>query len=84
LFLLPSIFVDVGVNLIMADDVATPSNPPVAPIDKEELEEAPLNEVTLEVNVSQWSCEENHPEEWCAFESIVRHGIVNCLLTHMP
>ncbi len=32
----------------MADDVATPSNPPVAPIDKEELEEAPLD-----VNVSQ-------------------------------
>ncbi len=26
----------------------------------------------------------NHPEEWCAFESIVRHGIINCFLTHMP
>jgi transposase InsO family protein len=37
----------------MADDVVTPSNPPVAPVDKEELEEAPLDEVTLEVNVSQ-------------------------------
>jgi len=32
----------------MADDVATPSNPPIVPVDKEELEEAPLN-----VNVSQ-------------------------------
>ncbi len=42
----------------MADDVATPSNPPVAPVDKEELEEAPLNEVALEVNVSQRSREE--------------------------
>ncbi len=42
----------------MADDVVTPSNPPVAPIDKEKLEEAPLDEVTLEVNVSQWSHEE--------------------------
>jgi hypothetical protein len=42
----------------MADDVATPSNPPVAPIDKEKLEEAPLDEVTLKVNVSQWSCKE--------------------------
>ncbi len=47
----------------MADDVATPSNPPVTPVDKEELEEAtldgtPLNEVALEVNVSQQSCEE--------------------------
>ncbi len=32
----------------MADDVAKPSNPPVAPVDKEKLEEAPLN-----MNVSQ-------------------------------
>jgi hypothetical protein len=23
----------------------------------------------------------NRPGEWCAFESIIRHGIVNCLLT---
>jgi hypothetical protein len=30
----------------MADDVVTPLNPPVAPVDKEELEEA-----LLEVNV---------------------------------
>ncbi len=36
----------------MADDVAMPLNPPVAPIDKEELEEAPLDKVTLEVNIS--------------------------------
>jgi hypothetical protein len=42
----------------MVDDVATPSNPPVAPVDKEELEEEPLDEVALEVNVSQRSCEE--------------------------
>jgi hypothetical protein len=35
-----------------------PSNPLVAPIDKEELEEAPLNEVAFEVNVSQRSREE--------------------------
>ncbi len=41
----------------MANDVATPSNPPVAPIDKEELEEAPLDEVTLEVNVFRRSHE---------------------------
>jgi hypothetical protein len=39
----------------MADDVATPSNHPVALVDKEELEEAPLDEIALEVNVSQWS-----------------------------
>ncbi len=37
----------------MADDVATPSNPPVAPVDKEELEEA-----SLDVNVFQWLREE--------------------------
>ncbi len=42
----------------MADDVARPSNPPVAPINKEELEETPLDKVALEVNVSQRSCEE--------------------------
>ncbi len=42
----------------MADDVTTPSNPPVAIIDKEKLEEVtfdgtPFDEVALEVNVSQ-------------------------------
>jgi hypothetical protein len=42
----------------MADDVAMPLNPPVAPVDKEELEEAPLDKVTLEVNISQQSREE--------------------------
>jgi hypothetical protein len=48
----------------MADDVATPSNPPVAPVDKDKLEEATLDgtsldEVALEVNVSQQSREED-------------------------
>jgi hypothetical protein len=42
----------------MADDVATPSNPLVGPVDKEELEETPLDEVAFEVNVSQWSHKE--------------------------
>ncbi len=42
----------------MADDVITPSNLLVAPIDKEKLEEAPLDEVALKVNVSQRSYEE--------------------------
>jgi hypothetical protein len=42
----------------MADDVATPSNPLVALVDKEELEEALLNEVAFEVNVFQRSREE--------------------------
>jgi hypothetical protein len=42
----------------MADDVATPSNALIAPVDKEEFEEVLLDEVTLEVNVSQRSREE--------------------------
>jgi hypothetical protein len=46
-------FVDVSENLVMADDVVTPSNPPVAPIKEEKLEEAPLD-----VNVFQRSHEE--------------------------
>jgi len=47
------VFVDACENLVMVDDVATPSNPPVSLVEKEKLEEAPLG-----VNVSQWSCEE--------------------------
>jgi hypothetical protein len=42
------VFVNVGENLVMADDVVTPSNLPIAPIKKEEFEETPLD-----VNVSQ-------------------------------
>jgi hypothetical protein len=63
----------------MADDLAAPLNPLVAPVDKEKFEETSFDEVPLEVNVSQRSCEEG-----CALESIVRHGIVDYLLTHMP
>jgi hypothetical protein len=37
----------------MADDVARPSNPLVSLVEKEKLEEAPLD-----VNVSQRSCKE--------------------------
>ncbi len=37
----------------MADDVTTPSNPPISLVKKEELEEAPFD-----VKVSQQSCEE--------------------------
>jgi hypothetical protein len=47
------VFVDAGANSVMADDVAMPSNPPVSPVEKEKLEKAPLD-----VNVFQWSCEE--------------------------
>jgi hypothetical protein len=63
LFLLPSIFVDACDNLVMADDVVTPSNPPVATVDKEKLKEAtldgtPFDEIALEVNVFQRPREE--------------------------
>jgi hypothetical protein len=63
LFLLPSIFVDKYDNLVMADDVATPLNPRVVAVDKEKFEEVTLDgtlldEVALEVNVSQWLHEE--------------------------
>jgi hypothetical protein len=47
------VFVDAGEDSIMVDDVVTPSNPPVAPIKEEELKEPPLD-----VNVSQWWCDE--------------------------
>jgi hypothetical protein len=41
------VFIDAGENLVMANDVATPSNPLVSLVKKEELEEISLN-----VNVS--------------------------------
>ncbi len=37
-------FVDAGENLIIANNVVTPSNPPIAPVEKEKLEDAPLDE----------------------------------------
>ncbi len=49
----PSVFVDANENLVMANDVTTPSNPPVTPVEQEELEETSLN-----MNVSQQLCEE--------------------------
>ncbi len=52
------VFVDAGENLVMANDVTTPSNPQVAPIKKEKLKEASLDETLLDMNVSQRSCKE--------------------------
>ncbi len=37
-----------GDNLVMADDVVTPSNPPVVTVDKEELEEVTFDETPLD------------------------------------
>jgi hypothetical protein len=50
----PSIFVDAGEIFVMTDDVATPLNPLVAPVEKEEFEKTPLNEALLDMNVFQW------------------------------
>jgi hypothetical protein len=55
LFVLPSWFLLMQVQLVMADDDATPSNPPVAPV-QQELEEAPLD-----LNVFQRPREEKPP-----------------------
>jgi hypothetical protein len=52
-FSIPWVFVDAGKYSIMADDVVTPSNPPIMPIEEEELEETPLD-----MNVSQQLREE--------------------------
>jgi hypothetical protein len=41
-------FVDAGENLVMADDVTTPSNPLVAPVEKKKLEDASLDETSLD------------------------------------
>jgi hypothetical protein len=43
-------------QLIMADDDATPSNPPVTPVQQEELEEA-----SFDLDVFQQSREEESP-----------------------
>jgi hypothetical protein len=47
------VFIVVGENVIMVDDVDTPLNPPVVPVEKEELEKTSVN-----MNVSQWSHKE--------------------------
>jgi len=47
------VFVDAGENLVMVDDVITPSNPLISLVEKGELEET-----SLDMNVSQWSCKE--------------------------
>jgi hypothetical protein len=47
------VFVDAGENLIMVDDVATPSNLPISLVEKEEFKET-----QFDMNVSQRSREE--------------------------
>ncbi len=47
------VFVDASENLVMANDVATPSNPPISLIEKKKLEKA-----LLDVSIFQRSHEE--------------------------
>jgi hypothetical protein len=49
----PLVFINVGEDSVMADDVVTPSIPPVVPVKEEELKETPLD-----VNVFQRLCDE--------------------------
>jgi hypothetical protein len=49
----PSVFVDANEILVMVDDVATPSNPPIALVKQEELEK-----MSFDVNISQWPHDE--------------------------
>jgi len=71
-------FVDVGENLVMADDVATPLNPPGSLIEKEELKEA-----SLDVNVSQRSHEEEPSRRVVRIQVNRSAWIVDYLLTCM-
>jgi hypothetical protein len=47
------VFVDVGEDLILADDVIMPLNPLIVLVEEEELEKT-----SFDANVSQWSREE--------------------------
>jgi hypothetical protein len=78
-FSCPFGFVDVSEDSITTNDVIMPSNSPVAPIKGKELEEASLN-----MNVSKDRTKKNGLKKWCTPESIIEHGIVDCLLTHVP
>jgi hypothetical protein len=72
------VFVDANENLVMANDVVMPSNFLVALVEKEEFEET-----LFDMNVSQRLCDEKPFEKMVHTRSIVRHGIIDYLLTHM-
>jgi hypothetical protein len=46
------VFVNVGENLVMVDDVVAPLNPPIALVEKEEFEKT-----SFDVNVFQRLCD---------------------------
>jgi hypothetical protein len=52
------------------------------------LQSHPYNKKSLKKHRSTWMflngrAKKNRLGEWCALESIVRYGIIDCLLTHM-
>ncbi len=55
------VFINASEDSVMVDDVVMFSNPPLTLVKEEELEET-----LLDVNVSQWSCDEE------SFERVVR------------
>jgi hypothetical protein len=57
----PLVFVDASENLVMANNVVMPLNPPIAPVEEEKLEKT-----SLDMNVSQ------HPHDKEPFEKVVR------------
>jgi len=61
----------------MADDDVTPSNPPVAPVQQEELEEAPFA-----LNVFQRPCEEEPPRR--VVRTRVNRSVWDCRLSPNP
>ncbi len=65
------VFVDAGEDLVMVNDVVTPSNPPVAPIEEEEFEET-----LFDVNVSQQPCDKE------PFEKMVRTQVDHSAWDH--
>ncbi len=60
------IFLYAGEDLVMADDVVTPSNPPFMPVEEEELEEA-----LIDMNVSQRLRDEDPFRKVDHLESII-------------
>jgi hypothetical protein len=65
------IFVDACKDLVMTDDVVTLSNPPFVPVEEEKFEEA-----SLDMNLSQRSCDED------PFQRVVRTQVIRLAWDH--
>ncbi len=71
------VFVDVGEDLIMADDVVTPSNPSIAPIKEEAFEET-----LLDMNASLGSRDKESFQEVVCIQ--IDHSAWDCQLSPNP